>query len=360
MREPPVKPIEWLGESIRIIDQRLLPARESRPELTTAAQVADAIKTLAVRGAPLIGVAAAMGVAVESRRLLGKEWGEFEASIGSAVDMLCRTRPTASNLFWALKRMEGVLKATADGRSAEACSDALVSEALKIYEEDLEMGAEIGRVGAGLIEDGSSILTHCNAGGLATSGFGTALAPVYVAFEKGVRLKVYADETRPLLQGARLTAWELKRAGIDVTVLCDSAAHLLLSSGKIDLVLVGADRITSSGDFANKIGTRGVAVSAHTSGVPFYVAAPSSTIDFSLKRGEEIPIEERASSEVTQIGAVEIAPRGVAALNPAFDVTPAEYVSGFVTERGLIRPPYADNLARIASGDRNHKRPQMH
>jgi methylthioribose-1-phosphate isomerase len=353
--EPPVKPIEWLDGKVRIIDQRLLPARESRPELKTAAEVAEAIKTLAVRGAPLIGVAAAMGVAVESRRVVGREWREFEASVRRAVDVLGRTRPTASNLFWALKRMEGVLEDPAHGRSPEACSKALVSEALGIYEEDLAMGAEIGRVGADLVEDGFSVLTHCNAGGLATSGFGTALAPVYAAFKKGVRLKVYADETRPLLQGARLTAWELERAGIDVTVICDSAAHIMLARGKIDLVLVGADRITLSGDFANKIGTRGVAISAHAAGVPFYVAAPTSTIDFDLKKGEEIPIEERAPSEVTHIGEVEITPHGVAAYNPAFDVTPAEYVSGFVTERGLIRPPYPDNLARIGSDS-----PQMH
>jgi methylthioribose-1-phosphate isomerase len=353
--EPPVKPIEWLGDAVRIIDQRLLPHEESRPELETAAEIAEAIKTLAVRGAPLIGVAAAMGVAVESRRFVESPWPAFEAAIRGAVDALGKTRPTASNLFWALKRMREVLEDIDHGESPGACSEALIEEALKIYEEDLEMGAAIGRAGADLIEDGFTVLTHCNAGGLATSGFGTALAPVYTAFARGMKIKVFADETRPLLQGARLTAWELARAGIDVTVICDSAAHIMLSGGSIDLVLVGADRITLSGDFANKIGTRGVAISAHASGVPFYVAAPSSTIDFNLESGGQIPIEERDPSEVTHVGPVGITPRGVGAYNPAFDVTPGEYVSGFVTERGVIRPHYPESLARLRPDA-----PQMH
>ncbi|MFH1313206.1 MAG: S-methyl-5-thioribose-1-phosphate isomerase [Candidatus Eisenbacteria bacterium] len=351
MQEPPVRPIEWCGDEVKIIDQRRLPGEEHILSLRTTGEFAEAIKTLAVRGAPLIGVAAAMGVAVASRRVVSSTWEDFEASLRDSIATLHATRPTASNLFWALSRMEEVLGDSAHDESPEACSDALVKEALRIYEEDLEMGIMIGKAGASLIEDGFSILTHCNAGGLATSGFGTALAPVYWAFKKGVQLRVYADETRPLLQGARLTAWELARAGIDVTVICDSAAHIMLSRAKIDLVLVGADRITSSGDFANKIGTRGVAMSAHAAGVPFYVAAPGSTIDFNLEKGEEIPIEERDALEVTHIGGVQITPVGVPAYNPAFDVTPAEYVSGFITERGLIYPPYRENLASIRPVD---------
>jgi methylthioribose-1-phosphate isomerase len=355
VHEPPVKPIEWCGDEVKIIDQRRLPGEEHILSLRTTGEFEEAIKTLAVRGAPLIGIAAAMGVAVASRRLVSSTWAEFETSLRESIQVLHGTRPTASNLFWALKRMEKILEDTTHDESPEACSRALVKEALGIYEEDLEMGIKIGKAGAGLIRDGFSILTHCNAGGLATSGFGTALAPVYWAFNKGVQLKVYADETRPLLQGARLTAWELARAGIDVTVICDSAAHIMLSRAKIDLVLVGADRITLSGDFANKIGTRGVAMSAHAAGVPFYVAAPSSTIDFDLEKGAQIPIEERDALEVTHVGGVRITPPGVAAYNPAFDVTPAEYVSGFITEKGLINPPYLENLASIRSDD-----PQMH
>jgi methylthioribose-1-phosphate isomerase len=224
---------------------------------------------------------------------------------------------------------------------------ALTADAIAIYSEDLETGLRMGQIGVDLIGEGSTLLTHCNAGGLATSGFGTALAPMYVAHERGIAFKVYADETRPLLQGARLTAWELKRAGIDVTVICDSASHLLMSRGAVDVVFVGSDRITRSGDFANKIGTYGVALSAKAAGVPFYVVAPMSTIDFGLERGEDIPIEERLPAEVTDMCGKRVTPPGVPAYNPAFDVTPAELVSGIITEKGLIRPPYAENLARI-------------
>jgi methylthioribose-1-phosphate isomerase len=238
----------------------------------------------------------------------------------------------------------------ASGLSGSGLADALEAEAVRIYEEDLETGRRIARAGAPLIEDGSSVLTHCNAGGLATSGFGTALAPVYAAHQEGRRFKVFADETRPLLQGARLTAWELHRAGIDVTVICDSAGHILVNTGRVGLVLVGADRITLSGDFANKVGTSGVARSAAAAGVPFYVAAPVSTIDFDLETGADIPIEERDPREVTEIGARRITPDGVPAYNPAFDVTPAELVTGFITERGVVRPPFRQNLAALAQG----------
>ncbi|MGD8627593.1 MAG: S-methyl-5-thioribose-1-phosphate isomerase [bacterium] len=346
--EPPVKPIEWMGDSVRIIDQRRLPSEECSLTLSNAADVAEAIREMALRGAPLIGIAAAMGVAVEARRLASSKWDEFETRVSAAIEMLAATRPTAGNLFWALDRSRRVLAGEKQGGSPEAAASALAADALAIYEEDLETGFRMGEIGAGLIGEGSTLLTHCNAGGLATSGFGTALAPMYVAHQRGIGFKVYADETRPLLQGARLTAWELERGGIDVTVICDSASHLLMSRGAIDLVFVGSDRITMSGDFANKIGTYGVALSARAAGVPFYVVAPVSTIDFGLTRGEDIPIEERDPAEVTDISGAKITPRGVVAYNPAFDVTPADLISGIITDKGLIRPPYPENLARLA------------
>jgi methylthioribose-1-phosphate isomerase len=347
--EPPVRPIEWCGDGVRIIDQRLLPQTLEYVDLNNAREVAEAIKTMALRGAPLIGIAAAMGVALESRHLVSSSWEQFRAAIEESIEVLGSTRPTASNLFWALNRMAVKLD-EATGRSPEDCSRALVAEALRIYEEDLDMGARMGKIGVELIKDGFAILTHCNAGGLATSGFGTALAPIYLARRRGLRFKVFADETRPLLQGARLTAWELAQAGIDVTVICDSASHLLLSRGQVDIVFVGADRITLSGDFANKVGTCGVAVSAKANDVPLYVIAPSSTIDFDLDRGADIPIEERDPYEVTHISDVQITPPGVSAYNPAFDVTPADLVSGIITENGLIKPPFGENIARMRPG----------
>ena len=340
MHEPPVKPIEWLGDSVRIIDQRELPQSEVHVELRELEEFAAAIKTLAVRGAPLIGIAAAMGVAVEARKWTGSAWDSFEAKVTRAVNELNKTRPTAVNLFWALGRMRDVLTAGMEGRSPEDTARALECEAVRIYQEDLDMGHRIGEAGADLLEDGMTVLTHCNAGGLATSGFGTALAPVYVARSRGLDLKVIADETRPLLQGARLTAWELKHAGIDVTVVCDSAAHLMMTRGRVDIAFVGADRITASGDFANKIGTYGVALSARANNVPFYVAAPSSTIDFGLTSGDQIPIEERDEEEVTSVAGTRVVPEGVRAANPAFDVTPAGLVTGIITEKGLFRPPF--------------------
>jgi methylthioribose-1-phosphate isomerase len=347
MSVPPIRPIEWLEDRVRIIDQTRLPEAEVYVDLRTAREVADAIKTMKLRGAPLIGVAAAMGVAIESRSLISVGWNKFELKVERAIELLRATRPTATNLFWALDRMNMALGKGSIQTSPGACSDSLVAEALRIYDEDLTTGIEMGRAGESLIDDGCSILTHCNAGALATSGFGTALAPVYAAASKGRKFRVFADETRPLLQGARLTAWELSRAGIDVTVICDGTAHSMISRGKVNLILVGADRITRSGDAANKIGTYGVAVSAERSGVPFYVVAPVSTIDFDIDKGEDIPIEERSQSEITHICGTRIVPSEVTAFNPAFDVTPAELVSGFVTEMGLITPPYRKNIASL-------------
>jgi methylthioribose-1-phosphate isomerase len=348
VREPPVRPIEWCEDKVRIIDQRLLPGQEKYVDLRDAREVADAIEGMALRGAPLIGVAAAMGVALESRRLTDLPLTKFQQHLGEAVEVLRATRPTASNLFWALDRMQSVLLAASCAeRDARDCSDVLVAEAIKIYEEDLETGLRMGEIGVELIKDGLTLLTHCNAGGLATSGFGTALAPMYLAAERGIRFQVFADETRPLLQGARLTAWELARAGIDVTVVCDSAAHLLLSQGRIDLIFVGADRVTLNGDFANKIGTYGVAVSAKANRVPLYVVVPTSSIDFSLADGGKVPIEERDAFEVTHISDVMLTPQGVPAYNPAFDVTPGRLVAGFITEQGLLGPPYRESLYGI-------------
>jgi methylthioribose-1-phosphate isomerase len=347
---PPVRPIEWLDDRVRIIDQRCLPGKECHLDLKDAREVAEAIRDMALRGAPLIGIAAAMGVAVESRRWVASSWEDFSLRLEGAIETLRSTRPTASNLFWALERMRGVLSDRSRKGKPKECSGALVAEALSIYEEDLATGQEMGRIGADLIKEGATVLTHCNAGGLATSGYGTALAPLYIAHERGVAFRVFADETRPLLQGARLTAWELSGAGVDVTVICDSASHLLLSRGIVDLVLVGADRITSSGDFANKIGTLGVARSAAAAGVPFYVVAPTSTIDFALERGEDIPIEERDLSEITTFSGIRITPPEVPAYNPAFDVTPADLVHGIITEKGLVRQPFASNLARMRTG----------
>jgi methylthioribose-1-phosphate isomerase len=343
---PPVVPIQWLGDRVRVIDQRELPGREIHLDITSAGQMAEAVRTLAVRGAPLIGVAAAMGVAVEAGAASDLAWDRFAAEVRGAVELLGSTRPTASNLFWALKRMSAVLAghaASAD-RDPRACAEALTAEALRIFEEDIATGRRMGEIGSELVKDGMTLLTHCNAGGLATAGYGTALAPMYVAKQRGVRFKVFADETRPLLQGARLTAWELQRAGVDVTVICDSAAHSILARGKVDLVFVGSDRITLSGDFANKIGTYGVALSAKAAGVPFYVVAPVSTIDFGLERGDQIPIEERDPREVTDLGGLRLTPEGVAALNPAFDVTPHHLVTGIITERGLATAPFRPAL----------------
>ncbi len=336
MLEPPVKPIEWCSDSVRIIDQTKLPQKEEYVELKSAREVAQAIKMMNLRGAPLIGIAAAMGVALEARRLEHLDWQDFASRVEDAIRVLQATRPTASNLFWALERMKRVLSQF-NQQSPGACTESLIGEAMRIYREDLEMGRKIGEAGADLLKNDCTVLTHCNAGGLATSGFGTALAPIYVAHARGVKLRVFADETRPLLQGARLTAWELMRAGIDVTVICDSAAHGLLRSGRIDIVIVGADRITRTGDFANKVGTYGIALSAREAGVPFYVAAPSSTIDPAISSGNEIPIEERSPTEVTHFGECVVAPEGVKAYNPAFDVTPHELVTGFITEQGVTQ-----------------------
>ena len=323
--------MRWTGATLELLDQRLLPERIEYLPCGSAPEVAQAIRDMVVRGAPAIGCAAAFGVALAAR-----DGQELEA----AFEVLARSRPTAVNLFWALERMRRVLAARGAG--------ALEAEALAIFEEDLAVNRAIGAQGAPLIPQGARVMTHCNAGALATAGHGTALGVLRSARDAGRRLSVIANETRPYLQGARLTAWELIQESIPVTLITDSMAGFLMSRGEVDLVIVGADRIAANGDVANKIGTYALAVLAQRHALPFYVAAPLSTFDTSLADGSAIPVEERPAGEVTGYGASRWAPQGVMVRNPAFDVTPAELVSALITERGVLRPPYAPAIAKLA------------
>ena len=343
--------VERTAEGVRLIDQRKLPLLETYVVCATAEQTADAIREMVVRGAPAIGVTAAFGVAVEATRLSFLPPSAFDAGMAYALAVLRAARPTAVNLAWAVDRMGGVLRAAREsgGSPAEAAAT-LEREARVICEDDLASCRAMGRHGASLVPQGARVLTHCNAGGLATAGYGTALGVIRAAHEAGKGIRVLADETRPFLQGARLTAWELLRDGIDVTLIADVAAGSLMRRGEIDLVVVGADRIAANGDVANKIGTYSVAVLAREHGLPFYVAAPWSTVDLACPDGEHIPIEERDSSEVTELFGTRTAPEGVAVLNPAFDVTPSALVSAIVTERGIARPPYGESLRALERG----------
>jgi len=336
----PVQAIAWSPSgAVRIVDQRALPEDFATRDLESVAAVADAIRHLQVRGAPLIGIAAAMGLVVGMREDRALPRATFLAKLEGHVETLAATRPTAVNLRWALDRMLGAARDTAgDGA---ALWERLQTEATAIWEEDRAMCRKIGEHGLPLLPDGAKVLTHCNAGALATGGIGTALAPIYLAHEAGRKVQVFADESRPVLQGARLTAWELTHAGIPCTVIADAAAGALMRAAQVDVVLVGADRIARNGDFANKIGTYGLAVLALHHSVPFYCCAPSSTIDASLADGDAIPIEQRSPDEVKTLAGRAIAPAEAAALNPAFDVTPARYVTGYVTDRGLVKPPFA-------------------
>ena len=335
-----VQAIAWTPSgAIRIIDQRALPESKIERDLESAEAVADAIRTLQVRGAPLIGIAAAMGLVTGTRDLRSAPRTAFLDTLAQLAALLGATRPTAVNLRWALERMKRVAEDTpGDGA---ALWERLLAEANAIWEEDRAMCRRIGEHGLTLLADGTNILTHCNTGALATGGIGTALAPIYLAHEQGRRVHVYMDETRPLLQGSRLTAWELMHAGIACTLITDATAGSLMRQAKVDVVLVGADRICANGDFANKIGTYGLAVLARHHGVPFYTAAPWSTVDASLADGDLIPIEQRAAEEVTTLAGRATAPGGAAVMNPAFDVTPARYVTGFITDRGIMQPPFS-------------------
>ncbi len=344
-----VESVRWSadGGAVDIIDQRLLPGRLERRELRTADAVCDAIATLAVRGAPAIGVAGAMGLVVALVPSATDRREQFLRRARELGDRIASVRPTAVNLSWAVRRVLDTANQTmGDGA---AILDAMRDEATRMLDEDRAMCRRIGEHGVSLLAEGARVLTHCNAGALATAGIGTALAPVYVAAERGRRVAVFADETRPLLQGARLTAWELVQAGIDVTLICDGMAAQVMREKKVQLVIVGADRITANGDAANKIGTYGLAILADFHDVPFYVAAPSSTFDLSLKSGSAIPIEQRDPRVVTHGFGRQTGPDGVKVYNPAFDVTPAGLITGIVTERGLISPVNTDTLAAVVS-----------
>lgn len=331
------------GGKLRIIDQRLLPGRLEYLEIDTIEDACEAIRTLAVRGAPAIGCAAALALAAITEKSPTVNPEVLRAEIMKNARVLMDSRPTAVNLSWAVNRCTDRIVTGSTG-GTQTIRESLLREALSILEEDIALCARIGEHGKSLLHSGMGILTHCNAGALATGGDGTALAPVYAAHTAGMKLKVYSDETRPLLQGARLTAWELKQAGVDVTVLCDNMAAQLMREGRIQAVIVGADRIAANGDTANKIGTYSVAIAARYHRIPFYVAAPYSTFDLSLPSGDRIPIEQRASGEVTSFAGVKTAPDGVSVRNPAFDVTPNSLIDAFITDRGIIRPPFRENL----------------
>jgi len=334
-----VPTIAWKDGIIRIIDQTRLPGEIVFLDIASLETLCEAIRSLRVRGAPAIGVAGALGVALAAYHFQGDSRPGLDRTIREAASALNATRPTAVNLPWALGRMTRVLDADPGGAVPDM-RERLIREALDMLAEDDAVCRRIGAHGLSLIPDSAVILTHCNAGGLATSGYGTALGVIYAAHEAGKTVRVFADETRPLLQGARLTAWELRESGIPVTVLCDSAAAVLMRKGVIDCVIVGADRIAANGDTANKVGTCGLAVIAKACGVPFYVAAPVSTVDFSIPDGEGIPIEERDGSEIAEGFGVRTVPEGVPLFNPAFDVTPHALISAIVTEEGVLRPPF--------------------
>jgi len=342
------KTLERVPEGVRLLDQRILPAREEYLVCRDAGETADAIRAMVVRGAPAIGCAAAFGAAVEAERLASGPDAAFDAGMAKALARLEAARPTAVNLGWAVARMrEALAVARAAGAPPAEAARHLEHEARAVYEEDLEACRAIGRHGGALVPDHATVLTHCNAGGLATAGYGTALGVVRGAVEAGKSVRVLADETRPFLQGARLTAWELMRDGIGTILIADGAAASVMRRGEIDLVVVGADRIAGNGDVANKIGTYGVALAAREHAVPFYVAAPLSTIDLSCASGEGIPIEERDPKEITEILGRRVAPAGVGAWNPAFDVTPARLITAIVTDRGIARPPFETSLADL-------------
>jgi len=341
--------LHWIGGvdgHLRLIDQTRLPVEFVEIDCRDAETVREAIKTLRVRGAPAIGVAAAFGVCLGVRNVIGTDEAGFFCRLYEAADYLATSRPTAVNLFWALQRMKRAAERLR-GRPTAEIAAGLLAEAHAIHEEDRLMCRAIGRHGAALLGDGQGVLTHCNAGGLATADYGTALAVIFAATEAGKTLHVYADETRPLLQGARLTAWELQERGIDVTLICDNMAAQVMREGRVHAVIVGADRIAANGDVANKIGTYGVAVLAAFHKIPFYVAAPSSTFDLSIQSGEKIPIEERDPREVTHGFGRQTAPDGVAVYNPAFDVTPAGLIAAIICDRGVIQPVDQKTIAAM-------------
>lgn len=340
--------IEWTPDgAVRLLDQRRLPTEEVYVECRDVAAVAHAIRTMQIRGAPAIGVAGAMGLAIAAQTIRANSFETFYAALSQLGEALCRTRPTAVNLAWGIARMKRCATTHKDLPVAEIVQ-ALIREASLIREEDIRGNRAIGEHGKGLIPDGAAILTHCNAGALATAGYGTALGVIRAAHGAGVRVSVWVDETRPFLQGARLTAWELQQDGIAATLITDNMAGHLMQRGQIDLIIVGADRIARNGDVANKIGTYTLAVLAQAHAIPFYVAAPFSTLDLSMSDGEAIPIEERDPEEVTTWAGIRTAPVGIRASNPVFDVTPHRYITAMITDLGVVRPPFGAGLASLS------------
>src|SRR5229473_2453854 len=340
--------LEWTDRGVVFIDQTKLPTEEVYVNCTTHQQVADVIRNMVVRGAPAIGVAAAMGIALGVKNSKAENGGELKQEFDQICDVIGKTRPTAVNLFWAIKRMRekfDLLRV----RPLPQIKQALVEEAQRMHAEDIAANQAMGRHGATLMPANGGVLTHCNAGALATCGYGTALGVIRAAVAQGKRIHVYADETRPFLQGSRLTAWELMKDGIPTTVISDNMAGVMMQQGKIGAIVVGADRIAANGDVANKIGTYTVAVLAKEHGIPFYVAAPISTVDLATPDGSKIPIEQRNAREVTHIAGKQMVPDGVQVENPAFDVTPAKYVAAIITERGIARAPYEQSLAQLAN-----------
>ena len=339
-----MKPIEWLGNKLKIIDQTKLPETTAFVELSDYRNVVAAIREMKVRGAPAIGVAAAYGIALGAQNIKTESKDRFISQLGQILQAFSAARPTAANLFRTIDRMKKIASTTDD---TPGIKQALIDEAKRIHSEEEAATERLSQLGAELIEDGFTILTHCNTGSLATAGYGTALGIIKAAKKQGKKIDVIATETRPLLQGARLTAWELMQENIPATLVTDSMAGYFINQGKVDCVIVGADRIAANGDVANKIGTYTLAVLAAENGIPFYVAAPTSTIDLSLNSGAEIPIEERNPEEVTSIGGVILAPQGIKAANPAFDVTPHRYITAIITEKGIVKEPYGDRMKLI-------------
>jgi methylthioribose-1-phosphate isomerase len=342
-----VKTLEWTDAGVRFIDQTKLPTEETYVDCRTYEEVAAAIRDMIVRGAPAIGVAAAMGIALGVKNSEAQQVAELRREFNEICDVIAATRPTAVNLFWAVKRMKDKFDTLVDSPVPQI-KQALITEAQLMYVEDIAANEAMGRHGATLMPSSGGVLTHCNAGALATCGYGTALGVIRAAIEAGKKIHVFADETRPFLQGSRLTAWELTKDGIDTTLISDNMAGWMMHNGKIQAVVVGADRIAANGDVANKIGTYSVAVLAKEHGIPFYVAAPISTVDLATPDGSKIPIEQRSAKEVTHLAGKQIAPDGVKVENPAFDVTPAKYVTAIITERGVAKAPYAESLKALA------------
>jgi methylthioribose-1-phosphate isomerase len=343
-----IQTLEWTDQGVRFIDQRKLPTEEVYVNCKTHAQVADVIRNMVVRGAPAIGVAAAMGIALGVSNSQAETNGDLKRDFDAVCDMIGKTRPTAVNLFWAIRRMQEKFERIRI-RPIPQIKQEMIAEAKRMHAEDIAANQAMGRHGATLMPSAGGVLTHCNAGALATAGYGTALGVIRAAVEQGRKIHVYADETRPFLQGSRLTAWELMKDGIPTTVISDNMAGAIMKQGKIGAIVVGADRIAANGDVANKIGTYTVAVLAREHGIPFYVAAPTSTVDLACPDGSAIPIEQRNGNEVTHIAGKQMVPDGVSVENPAFDVTPAKYVAAIITEKGVARAPYEESLRRLAA-----------